>query len=392
MEKLEIKNLVFENQTLKQTSTFKNSTITYLVLLIAFIAIRISASLGFFSIFGEYADFIASFLIQIVIMLGISVFLFKTLEKKSFKQVFKEFSFKKISLTAIIISIILGVLVFIVNTGVSAFFNSLISIFGYESLPTTSTTDYSIFGFIVSIITTALMPGFCEEVAHRGLLLNGLKNLGMKKAILFSGLLFGLMHLNIEQFFYATLIGWLLGFICIATRSIFPGMIIHFMNNALSVYLSYASHNNWALGDLSSLLNDFLINGNYLYNAFIIFLIISTALFALAWLVYLLIKSTTLKTLENVGTELHQTLEKEQKLKVDMIKLEIPVSKLGFNVKQTFYPTAKQSVFLATAIFLGVLITIFTFIWGVLWQNLWKLPWKKHKKPLKKMKFQSVLL
>ena len=66
------------------------------------------------------------------------------------------------------------------------------------------------------------------------------KKLGLKKAVILSGLMFGLIHLNINQFFYATIIGMVLAVVTLYSRSIFPAMIIHFMNNGLNVYFSFA--------------------------------------------------------------------------------------------------------------------------------------------------------
>jgi membrane protease YdiL (CAAX protease family) len=79
----------------------------------------------------------------------------------------------------------------------------------------------------------------CEEIAHRGMLFNGLSSLGTKNAIIYSSILFGLMHLNISQFFYAAIIGAILAVLTIASGSIIPAMIVHFLNNFINVVISY---------------------------------------------------------------------------------------------------------------------------------------------------------
>ena len=57
-------------------------------------------------------------------------------------------------------------------------------------------------------------------------------------AILFSGLIFGIFHLNPVQIIGACLIGFLLAWLYYKTRSLMACILIHIMNNGLSVYLS----------------------------------------------------------------------------------------------------------------------------------------------------------
>lgn len=99
--------------------------------------------------------------------------------------------------------------------------------------------------FLIQLNTVAILPAICEEFLHRGVLLNGLKEIGIKKAILISSLMFGLLHFNINQFFYATILGMLMALVSVVSKSIYPAMIIHFTNNAISVYLSSAESYGW---------------------------------------------------------------------------------------------------------------------------------------------------
>ena len=90
----------------------------------------------------------------------------------------------------------------------------------------------------------AVLPGIFEEIVHRGILLKGYtKEIGVKRALIYSSILFGLMHLNVGQVFYATIMGLLIGITVIVSGSIFPAMIVHFVNNAINIYLVYAAHN-----------------------------------------------------------------------------------------------------------------------------------------------------
>ena len=88
----------------------------------------------------------------------------------------------------------------------------------------------------IVILAFAVTPAICEEIAFRGFLLAGFRRRGrIAVAIVLSSLAFGLIHMIPHQVFNATLLGLLLGAICVRTRSIFPGMVFHFVYNALGV-------------------------------------------------------------------------------------------------------------------------------------------------------------
>lgn len=348
-------------------SEFSDVTLIYFILLVSFVGVRILSRLGAFEFLDNFNSAATSILIQIFIMFLLPVFLYKKLRKKTLKQVFSDFRFKKLNFKAVLISIGLGVLVFLLNIAISSFFSLLISLFGYENLGTSTQVDYSVLAFIMALITTALLPGFCEEIASRGMLLKGFKNLGWKKMILISGLLFGLMHLNIEQFFYATIIGWLLAFVCLASGNIIPGMIIHFMNNGLGTYMTYGSHNGWPLSDLLNTLTNAMATSSYISTMLIIFFVLIIASFLLIWLLYLLIKETTGTRMYELGQELKQSIKTEaEQAGIEKLSIDIPFQALGFSANQTYFPTLKEKMFLYSSIFLGVILTISTFIWGTL--------------------------
>lgn len=88
---------------------------------------------------------------------------------------------------------------------------------------------------VLLFFTIAVIPAFVEEFLFRGLVLSNLLPYGRTTAILISAFLFGLMHMNIEQFFYATAAGVVLGWIYVKTQSIWPSVLLHFCNNFRSV-------------------------------------------------------------------------------------------------------------------------------------------------------------
>ncbi|MDE6699206.1 MAG: CPBP family intramembrane metalloprotease, partial [Lachnospiraceae bacterium] len=118
----------------------------------------------------------------------------------------------------------------------------------------------------LSIILIAFIPAVVEEFVFRGLVFGNYKKRNPWKGVLLSALLFGLMHLNINQFSYAFVLGIVLALLNYATGSLIPSIILHFTINANSVVLSYLSSdltNSEAIqkavstGDTSSAVNQF---------------------------------------------------------------------------------------------------------------------------------------
>lgn len=86
------------------------------------------------------------------------------------------------------------------------------------------------------ILAFAVAPAICEEIAFRGFILSGFRNKGRDGlAIIFSGILFGIMHMIPQQAFNAALLGLVIGLLAVRSGSIIPCILFHFMNNTLGV-------------------------------------------------------------------------------------------------------------------------------------------------------------
>lgn len=94
--------------------------------------------------------------------------------------------------------------------------------------------------FPVMLFFMAVVPALCEETLFRGIVYGGYRKSGNKfAAVLVSGLLFGIMHMNLNQAMYAFAIGVLLALLFEATDSIFTTMLFHFVYNAQSCCLMF---------------------------------------------------------------------------------------------------------------------------------------------------------
>jgi membrane protease YdiL (CAAX protease family) len=87
------------------------------------------------------------------------------------------------------------------------------------------------------IVATFVAP-FCEEVFFRSFVFMGLRNgMPLVLAIIFSALIFAVAHGDIASFPILFFIGLALAVLRWQTDSIWPGMLLHFLNNGLSALL-----------------------------------------------------------------------------------------------------------------------------------------------------------
>lgn len=91
-----------------------------------------------------------------------------------------------------------------------------------------------------------------EEMLFRGGVMNLLHRAGYgpKAMIVWSALLFGLFHINPAQILFAFLLGLLLGWLYWRTGSLLPGILCHFINNALGALVLRSEHADARLVDL----------------------------------------------------------------------------------------------------------------------------------------------
>ena len=89
-----------------------------------------------------------------------------------------------------------------------------------------------------TIFIIALLPAICEEMLFRGYVIRGFEKSGNWKAILISGMLFGLFHLDFFRLLPTALMGIWLGYLLIKTKSIFITMLAHALHNSSTVALS----------------------------------------------------------------------------------------------------------------------------------------------------------
>ncbi len=119
---------------------------------------------------------------------------------------------------------------FIVIVFIISFLTSLL----LTKLGFSDTSDVS--GNLFSVIVRhAVLPAFLEEALFRFVPLMLLIPYSKKNALAVSSIMFAAVHCSLFQIPYALIASFILSLLAIATGSIFPCILIHFLNNVASI-------------------------------------------------------------------------------------------------------------------------------------------------------------
>ncbi len=114
----------------------------------------------------------------------------------------------------------------------------LIESMGFSGTLPESVMPNTTLALILNIIEIAVIPPLVEELAFRGVILSQLRKFGNGFAVFGSALLFAFYHGNFLQFTFTFFVGLVLGFIMIRTNNLWIPIIIHALNNGISLLFS----------------------------------------------------------------------------------------------------------------------------------------------------------
>lgn len=89
-----------------------------------------------------------------------------------------------------------------------------------------------------TLLASVFVAPFCEEIFFRSFVFMGLlRSMPVAAAILFSALIFAVAHADVGSFAVLFVIGIALAYLRWRSRSIWPSMILHFLNNGVGALL-----------------------------------------------------------------------------------------------------------------------------------------------------------
>lgn len=93
--------------------------------------------------------------------------------------------------------------------------------------------------FRAILFVIALAPAVCEEMLFRGMIFQSMKaRYRISAAMAITAVLFGIFHMSLVKLIPTGLLGFALCYAADRADSIFPAMLMHFMNNAFSVLIT----------------------------------------------------------------------------------------------------------------------------------------------------------
>lgn len=123
----------------------------------------------------------------------------------------------------------------IINSYITAFFSNMNVEFTSPEIPMAE--GFS--GIILTFFRVAITAGVVEELCFRGYVMGNLRFYGDGFAIAVSSVMFALLHGNMVQAPFALMAGAALGYLSVKTGTIWTGIIIHILNNSLSLVIYY---------------------------------------------------------------------------------------------------------------------------------------------------------
>ncbi len=104
---------------------------------------------------------------------------------------------------------------------------------GYEVISFDYETKNDAATVLTDVISSVIAAPIAEEMFFRGVVLKQTSRVSARFGIIFSAVMFGLMHGNPYQFVMATVIGLYFGYITVKTDSLIPSIVCHIAINGM---------------------------------------------------------------------------------------------------------------------------------------------------------------
>lgn len=97
----------------------------------------------------------------------------------------------------------------------------------------------------LNILLMAFLPGVCEELLFRGviqnLMIDSLKKVHL--SVWITSFVFAFIHMEFYSFLPRLALGLLLGYLAVWSRSLWPSIMVHIVNNATVVLITFSTYN-----------------------------------------------------------------------------------------------------------------------------------------------------
>ncbi len=149
------------------------------------------------------------------------------------------FPAKKVKSGLFVVCVLGGMALAILSNVITGWLMAVMESAGIPLPQFPETVEKTAVSLLLNVISTAVLPAFVEEWIFRGFVFGTLRAHGDGVAVVLSAALFGLFHGNLVQIPFAFLLGLVLAYLVVLTDSIWPSVVLHGVNNLMSVLLSF---------------------------------------------------------------------------------------------------------------------------------------------------------
>ncbi len=250
--------------------TFFSFTMAYI--LFSIVAVFFEAILGGNNIIANFIPI--TLVTQYVVILG-PVFVYMLIGGINIRDVFR---LNSPGLTPMVIILFAAIPASFVGNALNMLIIYPLSLIG--KLPETPIpVPQNLTDVLLMIFVIAVTPGICEEILNRGVILKAYEKRGTYKAIVISGIFFGIFHFDVQNLLGPIFLGILFSYYVIRTNSIFSSMFAHFLNNAYAVVIMYLARNQEISGGSQITFQQFgftMLQGMIAFALLVVLLLIFT--------------------------------------------------------------------------------------------------------------------
>ena len=214
------------------------------------------------------------------------------------------------------ICILIGIATMFLLSGVLNYFQLLVDKLGFTSTSLSYELN-SPKNYLISLVSLALIPAICEELIFRGVITSALKQKGQIFAIVLSSIMFAMFHFSPSQLIYPICFGLILAIVYLRTNNIIFPILLHFINNALSLSIQYFS------SDTTSVFTHSISN--------LIYAIITFAIWI--WIICYLFNDFKKHNLNNPSSNTSVTNDNQYNQSSDILTNQTSDSTTQYNVK-----------------------------------------------------------
>lgn len=348
---------------------YRAVTLAFLSSVIAIVVMRLIVSYGMVGASGTVTDTTFTLFIQLVFNVGVPFLIYRLYLGQDVRAVCAASNIRPCKWYLLLLCIPLGVCLYVFNTVVVSIGSTILRAMGYH-YSSSAMPDVMNGGlFTLDIILTAILPAICEEFIMRGQLLTTTRKChNLLVTCLIGGVMFALLHESAAQFYYTFFVGMFFCFMTLKFKSIYPAMILHFMNNFINVYLQYSE----AYGFWGSNVQTYLNSIPFIYQFLYYFFMIVAGVGIVFVMLFLRAKDVDERKLEVVKDSAFDNTHNRVVLFGELNEKkveELEMTELVYGEKRTgieFKPSLRDRMFLIGAITVAALETVMSLIRGII--------------------------